>query len=124
MIQDWLNRIEVTYTVGRATMAWNDVRKIVKEMIEDGTFYSDVDADGEKKDPGWLFLNVDEVGDEDEDDDESSFEADSEEESEDESDDSDDGSSYEDEDDDDSEYDDDELSEEGKVAYQFKSLKT
>jgi nucleosome binding factor SPN SPT16 subunit len=117
MIQDWLNDVEITYTVGRATMAWNDVRKVVKELIEDGSFYTDVDPDGVKKPPGWLFLGADEGDEEeeDEDDDESSFEADSADESEsDDYSDSDDESSYEEEDSD-SEYADDDLSEEGKV---------
>ena len=116
MIQDWLMDQEITYTAGTQNMAWNDVMKMVREFVADGTFYSDVDVDGESKPSGWTFLQTDgggEDGEEDEDDDESSFEAESEEsESED---DSDMSSEYEDESETDSDEDaDDDLSEEGQ----------
>jgi nucleosome binding factor SPN SPT16 subunit len=119
LIQDWLNDVGLTYTMGAANMAWNDVMKMVKTFVADGSFYSDMDIDGESKPPGWMFLNTDggEGGgeeEEDDDDDESDFQADSEEsESEEESSD-DDESDYESESDDSEEDGDDDLSEEGK----------
>ena len=119
IIQDWLNLVEITYTIGTITMKWTDTIKAVKESIEDGIFYDEVDFEGDKKDAGWLFLNVYGAEDEEEegaegDEDDSEFSEDSEEESSEEESESDE-SDYDDEDDDSDEYDEeDELSEEGK----------
>lgn len=118
LIQDWLNDVGITYTTGVANMAWNEVMKWVRSWVNDGTFYLDVDVDGENKPAGWMFLSMesgDAGEDEEEEDDDSSFAEDSESESESESDSDDDESSYADDSDDDSDEDaDDDLSEEGK----------
>ena len=117
LIQDWLSDVGITYTAGAQNMGWTEVMKMVREFVGDGTFYSDMDVDGDQKPPGWLFLQADggdgEGGEDDDDDDESSFEAESEESESD--DDSDMSSDYEDESETDSDEDgDDDLSEEGQ----------
>jgi nucleosome binding factor SPN SPT16 subunit len=54
-IQDWLNLVGITYTQGGKSMNWNDTMVAVRETGK--YFYLDVDADGNKKPPGWLFLS-------------------------------------------------------------------
>jgi len=120
-IQDWLNSESITYTYGKASMTWPALITTVKGEIEDGVFYLDVDpVSGERKDPGWLFLGVEDPAGEEEDEDESSYSEESEESEESESESEDESSDYDDESDDGSDYDDgDDLSEEGKVSCNF-----
>lgn len=117
MIQDWLNLIEISYTVGPKPIIWTEIMPAVKDSK--AWFYDEVDNEGEKKSPGWSFLSVENImgGDEEmeEEDEESEYEAESQgsddEDSED-SDDDDDESFDEDESDDDGEDEDEDEEEE------------
>ncbi len=118
IVQEWLNLVEITYTIGSQPMNWTEVMAAVKE---DDRFWYDTEADGETKKPhgaGWKFLNVEGSDDEEEgeDEDEESAFDDKEEGSTEESEsgsDSDDESDF-DEEDSDEEEDDDSEEEEGK----------
>ena len=62
-MQDWLNDVEITYTVGTANMSWQLIKKNVKEWIEDGVFYSGNELFSfylhtEKKGRGILYLHI------------------------------------------------------------------
>lgn len=52
VIQDWLNLVEITYTLGARSMNWSDTMAAVRDSGE--FFYLDKDDEGEKKAPGWL----------------------------------------------------------------------
>ena len=113
-IQDWLNLIEITWTVGTKPFKWEKLLQDVKQWIQDGDFWNDKFEDGSKKPVGWSFLNEkDDVGEgeEDEEDQDSEYSEESDEEEEEESE-SEDTSLYDEDDDDDdedaSEEDDDE----------------
>lgn len=81
-IREWLTDIGQTCTHGSIAMKWPAILENVREIpVEE--FWSDVDENGERKDIGWDFLNVearveseDEEGEEDE---ESAYEVNSEE---------------------------------------------
>ena len=113
-IQDWLNLVEITYTVGPMSLNWNMLMAQVREQGDN--FYLDEDEEGEKKPEGagWQFLSLEEeeAGSDGEDNDgDSSFGGGSGEESEDEEDSSDsdgEGDSDFDSEDDESDFDEDE----------------
>jgi len=71
-IQDWLNLVEITYTEGPRSLAWNAVMETVRDAVEQGTFYLTEDVDGEKKPAGWNVLSIEESDDEEEGEDEDS----------------------------------------------------
>lgn len=118
IVQEWLNLVEITYTIGSQPMNWAEVMAAVKE---DDRFWYDTEADGETKKPhgaGWKFLNLegsDDEGEEgeDEDDGDSAFDEEEDGSSESESEDSDDESDFDEEDSDDEEEEDSD-EEEGK----------
>jgi nucleosome binding factor SPN SPT16 subunit len=117
IVQEWLNLVEITYTIGSQPMNWTELMNAVKE---DDRFWYDTEADGETKKPhgaGWKFLNVegsDDEEDEEDDDGDSAFSQEgSDDESEEESDDSDD-SEFDEEDSDDEPESEDSEEEEGK----------
>lgn len=115
IVQEWLNLVEITYTIGSQPMNWTEVMAAVKE---DDRFWYDTEADGETKKPhgaGWKFLNVEGSDDEgeEEDDEDSAFDEEGEGSSEESESESDDDSEFDEEDsDEDEEEDSDE--EEGK----------
>jgi nucleosome binding factor SPN SPT16 subunit len=120
IIQDWLNLVEITYTMGAKSPSWASIIKVyVKPEISAGFFYADKEEDGTPKTAGWLFLTdeTQEEGEQQEEgeDEDSEFSAGSDDSSEEESDDSDDSddSSFASDDDSDEE-DDDSDDEEGK----------
>lgn len=117
VIQDWLNLVEITFTLGATPMNWTVFMKSVKDSIDDGVFYLDEDFDGVKKPAGWLCLQAggddeDEDGEGDEDDDDSEFSVESDESSEEEDSSDDDDSSYASEDSDEDDDDEEEESDE------------
>lgn len=58
IIQDWLNLVELTYTMGSKSPSWVSIIKAyVKPEISAGYFYSDKEEDGSPKVAGWLFLS-------------------------------------------------------------------
>lgn len=59
-IQDWLNLVEITYTVGPMSLNWNMLMAQVREQGDN--FYLDEDEEGEKKPEGagWQFLSLEE----------------------------------------------------------------
>lgn len=119
LIQTWLNEIEITYTSGPKNLNWSEV---MKEVVAAGEyFYIDTDENGDKKEPGWAILNVDDADedDEDEEDEESSYgdEEEGDESDEDDSD-EDDSDEYDDDEDDDDEEEEEEDEEEGMVSFQ------
>jgi nucleosome binding factor SPN SPT16 subunit len=116
-IQDWLNLVEITYTMGARSMNWVDTMAAVRDSGE--FFYLDKDEEGENKAPGWLFLSgedTDEEGEEGGEDDDESFDSEevSEEESEEDSEDDDESDYAESDEGDDEDDEDDE--EDGKVT--------
>ena len=119
-IQDWLNLVGITYTMGARSMNWVDTLAAVRDTGE--FFYLDKDEEGEKKAPGWLFLSGEETDEEQEDggdDDDESFDEASagSEESEEDSDESE--SDYAESEEDEEPDEDDEEEEEGKVTIIF-----
>jgi hypothetical protein len=60
IIQDWLNLVEITYTIGPMSLNWNMLMTQVREQGD--SFYLDEDEDGNKKEEGagWQFLSLDE----------------------------------------------------------------
>mmetsp|Transcript_8536 Transcript_8536/g.8461 ORF Transcript_8536/g.8461 Transcript_8536/m.8461 type:complete len:271 (+) Transcript_8536:1090-1902(+) len=123
IIQDWLNLVEITYTIGPMSLNWNMLMTQVREQGD--SFYLDEDEEGNKKEEGagWQFLSLDEnqEGSDDDDGGDSSFgeegggEEGSDDDSEDSSDDSgDEDSDFESEEDGDEEDGDDDLEEKGQ----------
>ena len=82
IVQEWLNLVEITYTIGSQPMNWTELMNAVKD---DDRFWYETEADGVTKKPhgaGWKFLNVegsdDEEDGEEEDDGDSAFSGDGE----------------------------------------------
>jgi len=101
VVEDWLNLVEITYTVGSHPMNWTEVMVHVRE---DDRFYYDTYHDGSSKPAGWQFLDAEyksggeEEDEEEESNDDSSYGAEnSSEESSEESSDDDDDSDFDDE---------------------------
>jgi nucleosome binding factor SPN SPT16 subunit len=70
VIQEWLNLVEITYTVSPNSLAWGDVMQAIQA---DDRFWLDTEADGTKKPAGWSFLDMTEPdGDEEEEEEEES----------------------------------------------------
>jgi len=67
IIQEWLNLVEITYSMGAQPMDWSEVMPAVKD---DDRFWFDTEEDEVTRKPaGWAFLNVndaDDYGDEEE----------------------------------------------------------
>lgn len=88
-IKEWLVSIGKTFTTGNTSLKWapvlTHVRELCDTILDDGTplFWADKDEDGQKKDVGWDFLNVnsDHEDEEEEGDEGSEFSIGSEEES-------------------------------------------
>ena len=67
MIQDWLNLIEISWTVGTSVVNWQAAIDLAKKEAE--VFYDEVDEFGEKRPGvGWTFLSTEDIfsGDEEE----------------------------------------------------------
>ena len=119
-IQDWLNLVEITYTVGPMSLNWNMLMAQVRAQGDN--FYLDEDEEGEKKPEGagWQFLCLEdeEQGSDEDGNDDSSFGGESADDSDDSDDSSDsdgeDDSDFDDESDDDEEDGDDDLEEQGQ----------
>ena len=115
IIQEWLNLVEITYTMGNTPMSWDELMNYVKD---DDRFWYDTDHEGVKKPAGWQFLDisdtagVDSGNEDDADEAESSYGEESDESSEEESDDSEEESDFTG--DDESDDDDDDSEDEGK----------
>ena len=52
-IQEWLNLVEITYTLGTVGMNWTNIMEAARD---DDRFWYDTDHDGNKKSAGWKFL--------------------------------------------------------------------
>ena len=65
-----MSQQDITYTIGSVNLVWKSLMVMVKEMVADGTFWEDEDPDGNAKPPGWLFVDVNYKGDEEEEGDE------------------------------------------------------
>lgn len=76
-IEEWLTLSGISYGEGRMNVKWDDmINKIARDQGD--YFYLDEDEDGNKKPPGWLFLDTrysldDEDEGEEEEDEESSY---------------------------------------------------
>lgn len=75
IVQEWLNLVEITYTIGNQPMNWTEVMDVVKG---DERFWYDTEEDGVTRKPaGWTFLDIeggsDEEGEEGEDEGESEY---------------------------------------------------
>ena len=73
-IKEWLVSIGKTFSTGNTSLKWapvlSHVRELVDTILPDGTplFWADKGEDGEKKDVGWDFLNVNSDHEDDEED--------------------------------------------------------
>jgi nucleosome binding factor SPN SPT16 subunit len=63
VVQEWLNLVEITYTLGTIGMKWQDIMEVVRE---DERFWYDTDEAGIKKPAGWKFLSVEGDSDDEE----------------------------------------------------------
>jgi nucleosome binding factor SPN SPT16 subunit len=63
VVQEWLNLVEITYTLGTIGMKWADIMEVVRE---DDRFWYDTDHEGVKKPAGWKFLSVEGDSDDEE----------------------------------------------------------
>lgn len=55
IVQEWLNLVEITYTLGTVGINWQQVMEVVRE---DDRFWYDTDHEGIKKSAGWKFLSL------------------------------------------------------------------
>eukprot|EP00924_Labyrinthula_sp_SR-Ha-C_P014349 maker-scaffold_20-snap-gene-3.40-mRNA-1 protein AED:0.12 eAED:0.00 QI:66/1/0.66/1/0.5/0.33/3/132/1068 len=61
MIKQWIDeKGDLTFTCGTTPLNWKNVMIGVREELENGIFWDDVDTEGEKKAIGWNFLSLEE----------------------------------------------------------------